>query len=93
MKTLALALSLLLANTIFSQDNIIKKNGDEIKSKVIEIGTTEIKYKKFESPNGPTYAISKDEVFMVKYQDGTKDVLTLHKQIIITNKKLKNQKM
>lgn len=69
---------LLIAITIqpaFSQDNIIKKNGDEIKAKVVEVGTTEIKYKKFEKQTGPTYAISKSDVFMIKYEDGTKDVI------------------
>ena len=63
----------------FSQDFILKKNGDEIKSKVIEVGTSEIKYRKFESPTGPIYVISKADVFMIKYEDGTKDVFSTEK--------------
>ncbi|MCW3071062.1 MAG: hypothetical protein JWO44_952 [Bacteroidetes bacterium] len=59
----------------FAQDNIIKRNGEEIKAKVVEVGTTEIKYKKFEKQNGPTYVIEKKDVFMIKYEDGTKDIL------------------
>jgi hypothetical protein len=58
-----------------SQDNIITKNGDEIKSKVIKIGSTEIEYKKLENLNGPAYSILKSEVFMIKYENGTKDII------------------
>ena len=70
---------LILINTIaltycYSQDLIINKNGDEIKAKVQEVGTIEIKYKKFENINGPIYTISKNEVFMIRYENGSKDV-------------------
>ena len=54
----------------------MKKNGDEIKSKVTEVGTSEVKYRKFESPTGPIYVIKKADVFMIKYEDGTKDVFS-----------------
>ena len=66
--------ALFLLTHCFSQDLILKKNGEEIKSKIIEVGTLEIKYKKFENPTGPTYSILKADVFMIKYENGTKDV-------------------
>ena len=37
------------------QDIIIKNNGDEIKSKVIEIDSRVIKYRAFDNVNGPLY--------------------------------------
>ncbi|MBY0424793.1 MAG: hypothetical protein K2Q22_04070, partial [Cytophagales bacterium] len=49
--------------------------GDEIKTKVEEITTNEIKYKKFDNLEGPTYSIQKSEVFIIKYANGTKDVI------------------
>jgi hypothetical protein len=58
----------------FSQDVITKSNGEEIKAKVLEVSQTEIKYKKFDNLNGPTFSISKNDVFMVKYENGSKDV-------------------
>ncbi|MFZ1083058.1 MAG: hypothetical protein WAO19_14165 [Candidatus Kryptoniota bacterium] len=64
------------AATAFAQDVIVLKTGDEIKSKVIEITPTEIKYKKFDNLQGPTIIISKSDVFMIKYANGTKDVMT-----------------
>ena len=58
----------------FSQDVIILKNGDEILSKVIEVSTDIIKYKKWDNQDGPIYTSNKGEIFMIKYQNGTKDV-------------------
>jgi len=58
----------------YSQDIIILKNGDEIKSKVEEVTSDFIKYKKWENQDGPTYTSNKTDVFMIKYINGTKDV-------------------
>jgi len=76
--TKKLLFSILLAGAIFTlnaQDIIIKENGEEIKAKVTEVGTNEIKYKKHGNESGPTYTISKSEVFLVKYANGTKEVI------------------
>ena len=70
--------ALVLAGTVHAQDVIIKKNGDEIQAKVEEIGTAEVKYKRFGSESGPVYVISKSEVIMIKYADGTKDIFEQH---------------
>jgi hypothetical protein len=87
MKTLTRVIGLLLllmfisVKTLFAQDFIIKKNGDELKVKVTEVGTTEIKYKKFDNlETSPVYSILKSEVFMIKYADGSKDVFNAETQ-------------
>ncbi|HNX08064.1 MAG TPA: hypothetical protein PKL96_10805, partial [Bacteroidales bacterium] len=49
--------SVVFINALNAQDFIIKKNGDELSAKVQEVGTTEIKYKKFDNQDGPTYTI------------------------------------
>lgn len=64
-----------LAAVVSAQDIIIKKNGEEITAKVMEIGTSEIKYKKPGNAEGPLYAIPRSDVFMIKYADGSKDVI------------------
>jgi opacity protein-like surface antigen len=72
-----LAIVLLMAGTAvstFSQDVITKKNGDEIRAKVVEIGSTDVKYKRFGNETGPTYTLSKSEIFMIKYENGDKDM-------------------
>lgn len=63
------------SNNVFSQDVIIKMSGEEIESKIIEINTTEIKYKKHSLPDGPLYVIQKSEVFMIKYSNGEKELI------------------
>lgn len=58
----------------FSQDLITKKSGEDIQAKIIEIGSTELKYKKFDNPEGPTFTLLKSSVLMVRYANGTKDI-------------------
>lgn len=57
-------------------DVIILRNGEEISCKVNEIGLSEIKYKKCNNVNGPTISVKKDDVFIIKYANGTKDVFS-----------------
>lgn len=57
-----------------AQDLLVYKNGDEQKVKVLEINTGDVKYKKWDNQQGPTYTVLKSELFMVKYQNGSKDV-------------------
>lgn len=56
------------------QDIIFKTNGDEIKAKIVLVDLKIIQFKKFENLDGPLYNISKSDVFMIKYENGTKDV-------------------
>lgn len=57
-----------------AQDIITLKSGDEIKAKVQEIGIDDVKYKKFENLAGPTYTLRKTDIFMIRYENGEKDV-------------------
>jgi hypothetical protein len=57
-----------------AQDIIVLKNGELIKSKVIEISLSTMEYKRFDQENGPTYTINKSEVFAIHYADGSKDL-------------------
>lgn len=74
MKRFLFTLLALVSLTAFAQDIIICRNGDEISSKVLKISKTEIEYKKWTNQDGPAYTIEKAEVFMIKYQNGEKDV-------------------
>jgi hypothetical protein len=65
---------------MFSQDIIFLKNGNEIQSKVSEILTDLIKYKKWENQEGPMYSVIKSDVFMIKYQNGSKDVFNTEQE-------------
>ncbi|MCX6172861.1 MAG: hypothetical protein NT048_08510 [Flavobacterium sp.] len=63
-------------NLFYSQDLITKKTGDIIKVKVLEVTTSEIKYKKIDNLSGPTYSVTKSDVFSINYKNGTKDVFS-----------------
>ncbi len=56
-------------------DLITLKNGEEVSVKVLEITSIEVKYKKCDAPDGPLYVVKKSDVFMIKYANGTKEVL------------------
>jgi len=57
-----------------AQDIITLKNGEDIQALVQEINDDNIKYKKFDNPNGPNYTLKKSEIFMIRYKNGSKDV-------------------
>ena len=65
--------------SVFPQDVIIMKSGEEIPAIVIEVGIEVIKYKKKDNQQGPTYSIAKSDVFMIKYANGTKEVFSTDK--------------
>src|SRR5687767_15569418 len=80
-KILLSLLGILVMHIANAQDTIVLKNNTVIKAKVIEIGTTEIKYKKIENLDGPTYNIKRSEVQMVKYENGSTDTFTIDKPV------------
>jgi hypothetical protein len=75
MKKLLLTILFTVATFSFSyaQDLLIMNNGTEIRVKVQELTVNEIKFKKWENIDGPLYTLLKTDVFMIKYENGTKD--------------------
>lgn len=71
---LLVVVCLLVVQTISAQDIITLKTGEDINVKVLEVGSLDVKYKKSDNPDGPSYTLLKSEIFMIKYQNGTKDV-------------------
>lgn len=71
-KTLFTLLALFTVLACQAQDVLIKRNGDEMEVKVLEILLNEIKYKRFDNLEGPVISILKSDVFMIKYENGTK---------------------
>ena len=58
----------------FAQDVIYKIDGAEIKAKITDITTETIKYKKYEQQDGPIRNILISDVFMIIYENGTREV-------------------
>ena len=71
----SLFLSLILFTiSVNAQDVIVKKDGSTILSKVFEIGSSEIKYKKHSHLDGPIYTIVKSDIQAINYENGEKEV-------------------
>ena len=63
------------SNFIKAQDTLTMRSGENIIVKIIEVGSSEVKYKKIDNLNGPSFSILKSEVSMIQYENGNKDVL------------------
>lgn len=73
-KNVFVSMFLLMTTGLKAQDMIVKKNGDEVKAKVISVEDDKVSYKRWSNVNGPTYTISTNKIFMIKYANGEKDV-------------------
>jgi hypothetical protein len=76
---LTVLFTLIITLKLATQDIITKKNGDDVKSKVIEITFTEIKYKRFDNLEGPIFTLPKSEILIIRYENGSKDIFNQEK--------------
>ena len=60
-----------------AQDKIFRKNGQIVKATVLEIGSSEIKYKMFGDESGPFYVLEKDRISKIEYQNGRVERFTV----------------
>lgn len=73
---MAILFALIISNN-FAQDIIIKKNNEQIKAKILDIGTNEVKFKYWDAEDGPTITIKKDEIksMTVKGKNNTQNTI------------------
>ncbi|MBI3510345.1 MAG: hypothetical protein HY064_06755 [Bacteroidetes bacterium] len=76
----------------FAQDKIYKVGGDIIAAKVTEVGTSEIKYKKWDNMDGPVYVIAKTEVIKIVYENGSVEMMTQDQMSVTPNSTLRMRK-
>jgi hypothetical protein len=69
------------SNIIKAQDTLTMRSGENMLVKVIEVGTSEVKYKKLDNLNGPVFSILKSDLLMIKYENGAKDDFSSIKKI------------
>ncbi len=72
----------LTTGTVSAQDIIVfnNKTADEIEAKVVEVSSNEVKYKKWNYQDGPTFSVSTDEIFVIKYRNGEKQTFLEQKE-------------
>ena len=54
----------------FAQDVVTKRNGEQIRVKVIEISDSKVTYRLENEPDGPVYSIRKSSIDNIKYNSG-----------------------
>ena len=64
-----------------SCDKIIHKDGTEIMAKITEINTSEIRYKRCDFIDGPTFVEKQNKVFMIKYANGKSEMFKTEKAV------------
>lgn len=74
MKHFLISFLTLAAGSAFAQDTLYTISGQKIPAKVIEINQNEIKYKKANNIDGPTYVVDKTDVALIEYKNGTKEL-------------------
>lgn len=63
--------SLLIFSVCYSQDKIYRKNGTVVEAKVLEISSSEVKYKEFKNQDGPVYVLEADRISKIVFENGT----------------------
>lgn len=71
---IAIVLSMICVH-LYAQDFIVLKTGTEVKTKVIEVTPTEIKYRLFENLDGPLITINKSDAILIRYSNGTNEII------------------
>ena len=74
---LFVASMLLVVASVKAQDKIYRKNGEVLKVKIVEISSTDIKYRIFGEEDGPIYVLEKDRIQKIVYQNGRVEKPTL----------------
>lgn len=58
----------------FSQDIIFRMDGTEIEVKVLQVADDCVKYKNFDHLDGPERILKTENIFMIKYENGVKEL-------------------
>jgi hypothetical protein len=64
--------------TVKAQDKIYRKNGEILKVKILEVSSSEVKYKIFgAADDSPVYILERDRIKKIVYQDGREEKTTV----------------
>ena len=72
-KVLLIAMTVFFAKTSFSQDVIITKTGESIRTKIIEVTDETISYKKYNDQEGATFILKRDKIKVISWENGNVD--------------------
>lgn len=70
MKKIVFVLLSLVPIYVMAQDVIVKKDGSTILSRILEVSSSEVRYKKYSNLDGPTYTIEKSKIQIINFENG-----------------------
>ena len=70
-KIFLLAVATVAAFSAYAQDVIITRDAKRVEAKILEVSSSEIKYKEFNNLEGPTFVLTNAEINTIIYQNGT----------------------
>ncbi len=71
-----LLISVLLVYSASAQDRIYRKNGQVVTAKIIEIGSTDVKYRLAQSSEELVYVLEKDRISRIVFENGSVEKFT-----------------
>lgn len=73
MRKIIFAILMIFSAFCNAQDTIVKRDGNRVLSKIIEISETEVKFKKFDFQDGPDFIENKSNIQSILYSNGLKE--------------------
>lgn len=73
-KLILFLLSAFAFTSVYAQDLVTTKDGEDIEVIVQEVGPRYVKYKLFSEPEGVTYSVKKSDLLMIRYASGRKEI-------------------
>src|SRR5688572_21845391 len=85
MKRLFLLTCLLInAACCLAQDTLVKRTGEEIQVKILEITPEQVKYIRFDNQAGPLISVKKQDVSEIKYENGQVEKFEIAPKVVKT---------
>jgi hypothetical protein len=63
--------------SVLAQDLIVKRDSSRIEARVTEVSPSEVRYKRFSNPDGPTYVLPTADIHAIRYANGEEEVYEL----------------
>jgi len=76
MKKIVTIILLFLGISVCAQDIITLRTGEQIRAIVTEVSQSEIRFRLYEHQEGPIRVHLASEVFVIDYQDGTREIIS-----------------
>ncbi len=74
-KVFILIISTLLSGFLYSQDILILTNNQRVKTKIVEVTDTEVKYRLYSNLEGPIQIIKSEKVYKILYENGVAEIV------------------